>query len=101
NGDGVRANKPAALGWFKKAAKERAEYAQYLLGELYAEGVGTRRDLPQAYAWFCISADHRMEQTENSLAQLLWHTTSKDKKRALALTSQFQRYANNDLIEYD
>ena len=60
---------PAARGgeavkWFTEAAKHKDVASQYLLGHIYANGLGVSRDLRRAHMWFSLAAGNNMEKAE-------------------------------------
>jgi len=55
NGDGVPEDDTKAAHWYRKAAEQGDEHAQFKLGFLYAKGECVPEDDVQAYAWFSIT----------------------------------------------
>jgi len=56
-GKGVRRNDRLAVEWDRRAAEQGMGWAQYYLGEAYAEARGVRRDILQAAQWYRRAAD--------------------------------------------
>jgi TPR repeat protein len=51
-----------AAKWYRKAADQGDDMAQFNIGTMYANGQGVRRDLVQAYMWFSLSAATQRDQ---------------------------------------
>lgn len=49
--DGVAADKPTAMDWYRKAANQGNADGAWLLGSAYMSGVGVERDIPSAIEW--------------------------------------------------
>ena len=47
-----------ALRWYRKAAEQGDDRAQFELGWAYADGKGVPQDFIQAYVWFDLAAAH-------------------------------------------
>ena len=60
-GQGVDQNYETALKWYKLAAEQGLEIAQYALGLMYMRGQGTSIDRTLAYMWLDITAAHGNE----------------------------------------
>ena len=58
-GLGVRQDFAQALIWFRKAADQGDELAQFFLGVMYRDGNGVPQDKAQALVWYHKSADQR------------------------------------------
>jgi hypothetical protein len=71
--------------WFREAAGQGDAYAQYFLGEMYADGEGVPKDDVTAHAWWSIAANGFAQVTR--IKDLLAQTMTPDqiaKAEALA-----------------
>jgi hypothetical protein len=64
NGEGVARDYAEALTWFRKAAEQGDEQAQYNLGAMYGNGRGVPQDYMRSYFWFSLAAS-RSSGAEN------------------------------------
>ena len=55
-GDGVPENDVEAVKWYRKAAEQGDDGAQYNLGNMYYKGEGVRKDSVEAYALYSLAA---------------------------------------------
>ena len=51
-----------AKEWFEKAAAQGDAYAQFALGDMYADGVGVQQDRHQAKEWFGKACDNKSQR---------------------------------------
>ena len=56
HGKGVTQDYEEALRWYRKAADQGDDVAQYALGGMYEKGQGVTQDYVHAYMWYSISA---------------------------------------------
>ena len=59
NGTGVIRDAAEAVKWFRLAAEQGDDKAQYALGECYANGIGVIKDTAEAEKWFRLAAARR------------------------------------------
>ena len=60
-------NHEEAVKWFRKAAWEGDDNAQYSLGYCYAEGHGVQQDYEEAVKWYRLAAEHGNVSAQNNL----------------------------------
>jgi len=56
--------------WYRRAADQGADYAQYSLATMYEEGNGVEQDFKQAARWYRQAAEHGNQQAQNNLGWL-------------------------------
>ena len=59
-----------AMYWYRGAADQGYSDAQFMMGQLYANGLGVFRDYDQAKAWYQKAADQGNLAAKFSLEQL-------------------------------
>ena len=59
-----------ALKWYRKAAEQGSEEAEYTVGEFYHEGLGVTKDFKEALRWWKRSAEHGYEYAQYALGSL-------------------------------
>jgi len=64
----VKQNWKEARFWFRKAALQENEEAQYYLGEIFLNGNGVQENRKEAFAWYRKSADNGNPQAAQKLA---------------------------------
>lgn len=71
-GLGVRRNDQEAAFWYRKAAAEGNQAAQYNLGSMYARGRGVSKSEPEAAEWYARAAEqgHTAAQFELGMAYI-------------------------------
>jgi TPR repeat protein len=65
----VEQNFEEAVVWFKKAAEQGHEFAQYNLGFCYENGNGVEQDSANAYIWYRKSAEQGCAPGQYMLGQ--------------------------------
>ncbi len=68
SGDGVAADGPEAVKWFRKAADQGDAAGEYYLGEAYATGRGVPVDYAEALKWLRKAADQSESHAQYNLA---------------------------------
>jgi TPR repeat protein len=63
-------NKPAAFGFYLKAAEQGDADAQFRLGEMYRNGQGVEKDLKSASEWLRKAASQGNENARRNLAEI-------------------------------
>jgi TPR repeat protein len=66
-GRGVPQDYAAATEWFRKAAEQGLDTAQFNLAQRYGDGMGAPRDLKVAADWYRRAANQGMAEAQNSL----------------------------------
>jgi len=56
--------------WMKRAAEGGHKKAQYMMGEMYKQGLGVRTDLVQSYRWFTLSAELGYQMSGTAVKKL-------------------------------
>ena len=69
-GRGVPQDFVEAAVWYRKAAEQGDEYAQYTLGRLYKKGRGVPQDFAEAATWYRKSAEQGNAQAQYVLGGL-------------------------------
>ena len=69
-GHGVPQDYSQAVAWFRKAAEQGNDVAQYNLGEMYREGRGVPQDEGEATTWYKKAAEQGNEDAKKALEQL-------------------------------
>jgi uncharacterized protein len=57
NGFGVPQDDAMAASWYRKAAEQDYDHAQFLLGRVYEDGLGVPQDYATASSWYRKAAD--------------------------------------------
>jgi TPR repeat protein len=60
-----------AMKWFRNAAEQNHEPAQFKLGEMYYRGEGVQRDYVEALKWYRKTADRHYKNDESYDLRLL------------------------------
>ena len=71
-GQGVSQNQAEALKWYRRAANQGDDMAQFNLGAMYANGQGVSQDLVRAYVWLSLSGaqgHQRAIKAKDTIAQ--------------------------------
>ena len=91
---GVIQDDTQAIYWYKKAAEQGHDSAQYNLGHKYLEGKGVEKDITKAIAWWKKAAEqqHELAQFNLGRAYYLGIGTQKDEKKS---RHWFTQAANN------
>ena len=68
--------------WLTKAAFQRRENAQYILGKIYQKGWGTKRDIGKAMDWYLKAANqgHQKSQIKLNLISKIYIQSGKSEK---------------------
>jgi TPR repeat protein len=61
---------PRQLKWFRKAADQGEDVAQYNLGLMYARGQGVQQNHAEAVTWFRKAADQENTEAKKMLARI-------------------------------
>ncbi|MEW6334335.1 MAG: tetratricopeptide repeat protein [Thermodesulfobacteriota bacterium] len=69
-GQGVARDFPAALGWFKKAARQGNPYAQYNVGYMNEKGEGTPKDYVEAAKYYREAAERGNRLAQHMIGYL-------------------------------
>ena len=69
NGTGVEQNDVEAAKWYRRAAEQNEENAQYELGKCYAEGVGVEKDIHEAIKWYSKAAENNSDDAMYELGK--------------------------------
>jgi hypothetical protein len=59
-----------AFKWFRKAAAQENDWAQYYLGIMYEKGYGITIDREKAIVWYSLAAKNGNRRAQNSLKRL-------------------------------
>jgi TPR repeat protein len=73
-GEGVLVNLDEAVKWWRKAAEQGEEVAQYQLGLAYSKGEGVSRDDEKAYFWMLLASsggDPERAKARDAIAEKL------------------------------
>ena len=70
DGQGVPTDTTAALEWFRKAAAQGQDMAQYQLGMAYQQGLWLPMNKVEAWAWFTLAATQWHTEAKASLQKL-------------------------------
>ena len=70
DGTGVEQSDAEAVKWFRAAAEQGDERAQYFLGACYIEGAGVKRSRREGIKWSRSAAEQGSEDALNLLQQL-------------------------------
>jgi TPR repeat protein len=94
SGSGVAKNYPEALKWALVASNEnedapssKVHMSQYVVGELYENGVGTDKDLVLAYAWYNVAAAGGLPYAKEAVTRMEALLTSDQLKEAQIVSS--------------
>lgn len=70
-GEGVTSDYAESVKWYRKAAEQGDEVAQYRLGCVYAaKNLGVEQDYVEAYNWWCKAAEQGYAKAEYMLEWL-------------------------------
>ena len=84
NGQGVPQDYTQAAEWYRKAAEQGLDNAQYNLGVLYNDGQGVPQDYAEAYFWLDLGAAGKppdAEQVAKDRDEAASHLTPADLSR--------------------
>ena len=65
---GVPKDDVEAVRWYRLAAAQGLDEAQYALGNMYADGWGVPQDAAEAARWFRLAADQGHSSAQSELA---------------------------------
>jgi TonB family protein len=90
NAQGLPADDPQAVEWFRKAAVQGDANGEYSLGEMYGLGRGVSQDYKQAAQWMQKAADQGEMRALSNLGAMYLNGlgVKKNEKRAFELTQQ-------------
>ena len=94
---GLQQGKPdlnGAIHWYRRAASQGNERAQFALAKMYRDGIGVKQSFYEGYKWMKISQRHGMKGIDRPLAMCAQKLTSNELRRAFAEAKQFR--ARND-----
>ncbi len=81
------------MNWYREAAHNRDEKAQFDLGRMYANGTWVPQDMVEAYAWFSTAADggyvNAVKRRDDAGGELSPEQLSKAQKRATKLLKKY------------
>ena len=66
-------NYTEAVRWYRKAAEQNQDYAQYNLGVCYEEGLGVQESIDEAVKWYRKAAQQGHEDARTALKRLGKH----------------------------
>ena len=72
------------MNWFRLAAEEDEETAQYYMGEMYRNGLGVPKDFKEAFKWSKLAADQGNASTQNNLSYMYYKGQGVPKDYVLA-----------------
>jgi TPR repeat protein len=81
-GKGVAENNVEAVRWYRSAAEQGDNVAQYNLGTMYEWGEGVEEDLNEAISWYRKSAKQGYENAKKRLEELATANSSTNQKNA-------------------
>ncbi len=96
--DGLTPDNKKALYWLRRSARAGNAYAQFRLGQLYAEGKGIAKDPAHAVKWWRKAAAKGNSEAEFSLGEALLEGSgvSKDTKKGIAWLERSAQKNNKD-----
>ncbi len=71
-GRGVSQDYAKALVWFRRAAEQEYDHAQYMLGEMYYFGKGVPEDDAEAVAWYLRAAEQGHPRGQYQLGMMYY-----------------------------
>ena len=71
-GDGVEQDYEEAVEWYKAAAGQDYDLAQYNLGHMYRNGYGVAQDYTKAIQWYKKAAEQGNSEAQNSLGDMYY-----------------------------
>ena len=74
-GDGVPQDYAEAVKWYRKAAEQGDDVAQFKLGEMYKEEKGVPKDMTEATKWIRKAAEQGHEYAKEWLEKNAKETT--------------------------
>lgn len=83
-GEGVPQDYSEALDWYRKAADQGDERAQYGLGLFFYEGHGALQDRAEAARWYRQAADRGLAKTQYDLGYMYYYGQGMPEARAMA-----------------
>ncbi len=89
-------NGAAGFKWYRKAAEQGFDVAQYMLGQMYRDGQGVPKDKVSAYMWFLL-AEHTGNELKNGSKEAKDRLSAKMKIEQIA---EAQRRASEWLREH-
>jgi uncharacterized protein len=66
-GGGLPQDDDEAVKWYRRSADQGARYAQYFLGEMYADGRGVSQDDREAVKWYLLAAEQGYDMAQLKL----------------------------------
>jgi len=79
-----------AVKWYRLAADQGVEVAQYNLGMKYSLGRGVPKNYIQAYMWLRLAADQEYEKAKWQIYFIEGRMTSEQKEEALNLARNWK-----------
>jgi TPR repeat protein len=92
-GDGVTQDDAEAVHWFRKAADQGFDRAQYKLGLMYSYGQGVMADDSEAYAWLSLAAAQGNDKAKATLDTAKKSMTSRQIAKAQATAAAWKAAA--------
>ncbi len=80
-----RRNYQTAFHQFSELAHHNNQYAQFMLGRMYASGQGTTRDNLVAYKWLLLAAENGVHAAQNIKHTVSQRLSDEEKRRAKQL----------------
>jgi len=85
-----KANYGTAFQEFNAAARSGDPASQYMLGQLYQEGLGAPKDYVQAHMWYDLAASKGQDRAEEAMRTLERYMTSGQIADARIMTTRWQ-----------
>lgn len=90
-GDGINADKPEGVKWYRKAAEQGCTKAQISLGMCCFMGEGVAADNIEAYKWVLLAGASGSEQAVAARTALAGTITASQRAKAQALAQKWQQ----------
>lgn len=89
-----------ATRWFRKAAEQGLDSAQYMLAVAYSRGTGVQKDNGEALRWFRLAAKQELDIAQRDLGLWLFQGlgTERDEVRAFDLFQKAARQGNRQAM---
>jgi hypothetical protein len=72
-GDGIKQDLKEALKWYRKAADQGFDQAQFRLGLMYYNGRGVKQNRTEAFKWIVKAAEQGLDEALKTLEVLGRH----------------------------
>ena len=90
-GDGINADKPEGVKWYRKAAEQGYTKAQISLGMCYFMGEGVAVDNVEAYKWVLLAGASGSEQAVAARTALAGTIIASQRAKAQTLAQKWQQ----------